>query len=258
MPLDEIEGKMQEARYTGLVKSDMPGRGSIQKYAREYDDIPDEAKLLDEPFTWSRMGEYGLPWEASGFLLEMSRFIQEFEYRLSDALWHPPPRPPSVRQVRWWWRIHQAVPDMEDYTNIYLWAKEYELYELFDHLLGKKINISGLDAYFTYRPWSSAEHCERYVEAVCQKRIPGLSKHEDEFPLIEQLMEYEEFRTGIPGGVPRSEPGKLPAARLREFMEFHLPLREGNRELKERIILELRDREQIKAESQVTGGNTAN
>ena len=49
----------------------MPGHGSIQKYAQEYDQLPLAVKILDEPFQWHRLGEYDLPWEASEFLLKM-------------------------------------------------------------------------------------------------------------------------------------------------------------------------------------------
>ena len=64
----------------------MPGHGSIQKYAQEYDRRPLAVKILDEPFQWHRLGEYDLPWEASAFLLQMWGNVKELSRDLEWSL----------------------------------------------------------------------------------------------------------------------------------------------------------------------------
>ena len=46
-------------------------RATILRVCRSMPDSP-----LEQPFEWHRLEEYGLPWEASGYLLKMAGFIQ--------------------------------------------------------------------------------------------------------------------------------------------------------------------------------------
>ena len=41
---------------------------------------------LDAPFEYNRMGEYGLPWEAGGYLMEMWAWAREFWADLAEKL----------------------------------------------------------------------------------------------------------------------------------------------------------------------------
>lgn len=169
--MDHLSGRGPETRTLQRIV-----RGMLDTLESQ----PEHIQALDKPFEWHRLEEYGLPWEAGAYLLQMSCFIQDFEAKLFQALQISPSEVqtkvgPTVRQARWWWRVHQAVPDTEDdHFNVYLWAEEYVRYELYKDILGKEIDVSGLDAYLTYRPWCGVDYLDRYSTAVSEGRIPGL------------------------------------------------------------------------------------
>lgn len=173
MPLDAIEEKMQETRNTGLVKSDMPGRGSIQKYAREYDDLPDSIKAFDEPFAWSRIGEYDLPWEAGAFVLLMWKFVNDDLRKLTWVDYSPPP--PTYREVLWWWRVHLSDAPKRTLDPYNIWAiTMWIIYrELKHELLGVPLYLADIEAFLAYRPWIEGQE-DAYELAIVEGLIPGI------------------------------------------------------------------------------------
>ena len=166
--IDAIEIAMQETRDAGVVKTEMPGRGSIAKYSKQYDDLPQEKKKLDEFFEWHRLDEYGLPWEASAYVLELWRYaLESGVYPLKDtdvAL-------PSVRQVRWWLRVHQADPDL-DMSGVLHLAGAFGMRELYHDLLEMPLELVDLGALLAYKPWRDDEHRQTYLKAIKEQRIP--------------------------------------------------------------------------------------
>ena len=77
LTLDKIQDRMQETRDKGVVDTPMPGRGTVAKYTKEYDALPDSLKDLDKPFEYHLMETYGLPWEAGSYLLDMWVWVRE-------------------------------------------------------------------------------------------------------------------------------------------------------------------------------------
>ena len=114
---------------------------------------------LDVPFEWQRLEEYGLPWEAGRYLLDMWVTLTERRDRL------------TVRQARWLWRVHLAVPDMEDKITIDYWAAHLVRYELFKDVLGETIDTSGLMAILAHEPWADEEKLVAYMKAITDRRI---------------------------------------------------------------------------------------
>jgi hypothetical protein len=208
-------------------------RATILRVCRSMPDSPS-----DQPFEWHRLEEYGLPWEASEYLLKMACFIQEFEANLFRTLQiftsdTSPKAPPTVRQARWWWRVHQAVSDAEGgYLNVYIWAEEYVRYELYKDILDKDVDVTGLDAYLTYRPWFGEQHLERYTTALDEERIPSLPNTQDELPLMEELERHGHIMAL--GRISSSNPGEAPIDGLLRYVNEAKPLA---REL--RAIIEL-------------------
>ena len=131
----------------------------------------EQAVELDRPFLWAKMEDYGLPWESSAFLLTMWAFVNERG--------HIPDIPRSVdstlpagttRQVRWWWRVHLAAPDMSLY-DVYWLAQKFVFREQVEIVLGLPQPFDDLQALLAYRPWTSQSARERYQIAVHEGRI---------------------------------------------------------------------------------------
>ena len=165
---------------------------------------------LDEPFEWHRLNEYGLPWEASGFLLEMWAYVKELSADLKWALdYSAPLPPPTVRQAHWWWRVHQAAPD-QDKVFIQLWAEALWQCELHKDVLGKTVDVSDIEAYLAYRPWVSKKHEVDYDQAVQDGRIPQSQTILENFGRLDELRDRPELSQHF----PKPGPGTLIEASL--------------------------------------------
>jgi hypothetical protein len=143
----------------------------------------------DEPFQWHRLEEYGLPWEASSYLLELLVTLNESPESpfLTDLF--PREGVPTVRTARWVWRTHLAVPD-QDVLNVWLLAQRFAQRELFHEVLGVPFYVADLEAQLAYRPWEGwpedLSMYNRYLAAVQEGRIPPL---EDQIKWIDQVLD---------------------------------------------------------------------
>ena len=128
----------------GAHSTGLPSIGSIRRC------------LIRQKMTlqWHRLGEYGLPGESSAFLLEMWRYVQEY---FADALrgLEETIAPPTVRQARWWWRVHEALPNEDDPAEIYFWAELFTRREMAQDILGEPLYVADLEPYLAYKPWLS-------------------------------------------------------------------------------------------------------
>lgn len=105
---------------------------------------------------------------------------------------------------------------------MYIWAEEYVRYELYKDILDRDVDVTGLDAYLTYRPWFGEQHPERYSAALNEGRIPGLPNTQDELPLVEELERHGHI-TAL-GRINSSNPGESPIAGLFRYVEEANPL----------------------------------
>jgi len=141
---------------------------TVKNWIRQFKDIVEADKSLDVPFEWHRLEEYVLPWEASPYLLKMWAFVQEGGVIM--------PRP-TFRQVRWWWRVHLAAPEMNKFNVCHL-AQRFVHRELASLVLGVTLELADLEAYLAYRPWASDSKRHAYFLAVERKRIAPLKDRE--------------------------------------------------------------------------------
>ena len=145
---------------------------------------------LDDSFEWHRLEEYGLPWEASSYLLQMWAHVMRqalalilaitnkftlsertVDIGLSEPIQIPTESLPTVREARWWWRVHLALPDLgnEDIQSIST-AFAYE--EMRHDVFGLSSDFDGLEAVVSLRPWEGDEAVTSYYQAVREGVVP--------------------------------------------------------------------------------------
>ena len=103
---------------------------TVSAWMRGFRGLTEEVKKLDVPFEYHRMQEYGLPWEASRYVLRLWAFVTS----MWPIFYKSAPRP-TFREVRWWWRVHLAVPEL-DFYDVWQLAWRFTLREQRHELLG--------------------------------------------------------------------------------------------------------------------------
>jgi hypothetical protein len=155
---------------------------TVSTWIKGFRGLNPEIADLDFPFEWHRLESYGLPWEASGYLLELWRLsvegnLIEFEMRLLDGAIQTPQSSPTIRQARWWWRVHQAAPDL-GLPEVKILADDFVVRELDHEVLAMPLEFADLQAFLAYRPWqglpSDTARYEAYRDAISQGRISPL------------------------------------------------------------------------------------
>jgi hypothetical protein len=206
-------------------------RGAIHRHAQKWETLDESMKLLERPFHWHEMETYGLPWEAGSLLLRAWAFIKNSRWEsamMEDlALASEPKSPdldqirdltnverfrysdsPTVREAKWYWRVHLALPDLEPIDLIPIGTafafREYE-----SQFSGGAIQVADLEGLLAWRPWLTEELRENYYKAVERGVIPRVENHG-----VSWGSEASNFVQGLiySGGWPDSyEPHKLPS-----------------------------------------------
>jgi len=165
-----------------------------------------EVMLRDQPFEWHRLEEYGLPWESSSFLLPMWAWVRESGPFPTFDMNFPLP---TIREVRWWWRIHLAmhlpkppsIPKGKSlnvqelhYSQVWTISQLFLVRDLTSHLLGKPLELADLEGYLAYRAYDP-DQLPTYLEAVEKGRVPPIPVplREEEFP-IDKAPDYPFLR----------------------------------------------------------------
>jgi hypothetical protein len=144
-----------------------PHRATVYRALQKMPDSPEDA-----PFVWHHLEKYQLPWEASEFLLQMWRFAITGGLAPISRNWPTP----TVRQMRWFWRVHLAAPGLKSEEAIWFLAQRFVQRELRIDLLGQPLGMEDLTAFLAFTPWASPEHKDSYKQAVSEGRIPALQK----------------------------------------------------------------------------------
>ena len=256
-------GTAQQGRAYQLYKEGLGPTAIFEKLCEEFEDpvsartvstwlrgfrgLGEEVTQLDNPFEWHRLKEYGLPWEAGGYLMEMWAWAREFWSDLAETLGEPEPPPTTVREFRWWWRVASLVPKVSKF-DVYVWAQAFVWQELLKEVLGEPVNLAGLEAYLAYRPWEGAEKLSAYNDAIAKKRIPSPPDIWDEGMLRRRIKgAIGQVHTPLLGfgGDPSGRIDKLPSTVFKEcahdlvyervaFNKFSAGLDKLEREIQER------------------------
>jgi hypothetical protein len=146
---------------------------------------------LDAPFEWYRMDKYGLPWEASSFFMDMmTLWYLERTWLAESGPGNAVSFTPTVREAIWWWRLHQAAPEVGQQIgslwDIQLMAAQFVYREMALELLGIPMETADLEARLVLKPWLDQEHHEDYHRAINAGVIPPLKEgaHQEVSKLI--------------------------------------------------------------------------
>ena len=129
-------------------------------------------------------------------------------------------RPATVGLARWWWRVHNAVPDIEPGLDIHIWAEEFTRRELYEVLLDRPQDVSGLEAYLAYRPWAGQDEYAAYQWVLNEFLITPLPDSYLEGGLVEQLRNVHRSKGDwLPfEGLNSYFPDVLPSVQLLEYL----------------------------------------
>lgn len=163
--IDEISQEMD-------LLDEHVSRGAIHKITKSWDSLTDEEKQGDKTVEWENIEEYGLPWESSGYLLE---HWWRFAFENVDPNTDHYGDKPTVRLVKWWWRIHQAVPSAPQEVVARL-AGDFASIEQGSDAQSWDLDFDGLWQYMAFKPWENDESGQAYLEATENGQIPSLPR----------------------------------------------------------------------------------
>jgi hypothetical protein len=197
-----IEAQLAEEASVNPSLPAPPTANTIRRYLVRFDKKSKEEKDQYLYFRWPQSMEAGLlPWEASAAALELLGVAQRFDTfaRLMEA--QVPDEElvkrggsarmgrPSVRLVRWYWRITQTAPDLpkdmidQRQQGVSLEQVTPSRYDIAQTLAAWE--AAGIDApqrfrdaiegYLAFAPWRSRSHADEYKMAVDLGGIPGLT-----------------------------------------------------------------------------------
>lgn len=164
-----------------------PDERTVRRYINEFEALDDRVKLLDAPFVWSKCPEYGLPWTAAEYVINLSRrWLRGELFFFHDSDLNLPV--PTARHLRWAWRLHTLQPEMED-VDIWCFSMQFSVRELISVVFDEVQNFSDLDAAFMFQPWQSPaqmsayrRHMERHTQGqkiellmIRVLEVPGFS-----------------------------------------------------------------------------------
>jgi hypothetical protein len=156
-----------------LIEEELPDVRTIQRYAKAYSDKNPTPDPLDEPFQWHNLSKYGVPWEASSFLMSvLSECIQAAAKMAEDYDKHR--SFPTFRDAIWWWRIHLACPEIEDLVDLQWLANTFVVRELVHQVLGRPLVMEDLEVCLALKPWMDETHHRIYHDAVDAGIVPGM------------------------------------------------------------------------------------
>jgi len=126
----------------------------------------------DRPFEWLTMDTHGIPWEASAFILDMWQFDRQHKPFPNSNVEIPEP---TIRQVQWWWRVHQAIPELNRFDTWHL-GQKFTIRDILAEVMEANIGSKDLQAYLSYKPWDKPES---YLSSINNESIPKLLSRND-------------------------------------------------------------------------------
>ena len=156
------EERLDERAKVGAVQpTPVPSARVIGRYLKEFRELPLKERQPYSAFSWPGSMESGaLPWEASRAALDLLRYRVEMGLKKSIL--------PRVGEVRWFWRVTQAVPDAPLKNRATLAGILQMRTEFEDRGLGtqegKAKTMIPIQWELAYQPWRSDEDKKAHHE----------------------------------------------------------------------------------------------
>ncbi len=148
-----------------VLADSLPSVRSIARIRKnEWPSMPPAERASYGAFYWPESIERGdLPWEASEAALELLR-------ELARSHW---PYRPSIRAVKWFWHVCQAIPDAPFWLRIKAVANLMAAEDTSDH-----DTVRGVEWLFVSGYWRSEELKAEYMKATTrdEKPLPNLPR----------------------------------------------------------------------------------
>jgi hypothetical protein len=153
-------------------------RATIYRVCKNMPESP-----LDDPFRWYQIKEHGIPWEASGFIMQMldgayharQWTIENRETLGQGALEFTP----TFREVIWWWRVHEATPEIAQQVgrlaDIRSLGDLFVTREIAHELLALPLETADLEACLALKPWLNEERHSNYHKMVELGVVPPVN-----------------------------------------------------------------------------------
>ena len=155
---DEVLKKHESPERLALAEK-VPSERTIARIRlHEWDPATEVERAPYREFYWPESMERGdLPWEASSAALELLRNID-------TAV---PSSRPSIRFVRWFWHVSQAIPDASFEVRMDAAARLTQ-----GEVPGESDALRGIEWGLAYEPWRSAGAKEKYLGATRRDHNP--------------------------------------------------------------------------------------
>ena len=124
---------------------------TVKNWLKEFRDL--ETLDLDTPADWGKLEAYDIPENALGPLLQLWS-VYGIEGR------------PTIRMVKWWWRVHLALPDEPLGQVVLGLALHFIIREIRRDVLGPSRDLTDLWQCIALKPWSGPDQKKKYDEAV--------------------------------------------------------------------------------------------
>jgi hypothetical protein len=239
--LGELKTRVKRLKASDAkVPSRLPSERTIQRIK---DDLAPGELQEYERFHWPQSMESGaLPWAAGraalefiGLMMDLNLHVRAqlrvatrknegLKNQLTNFLSAPPP---TIRVIRWWWRLSQVAPGLplgsspfmhfEDLPPGYLLAYALAAYE---ETGSPQDLLPRVETYLSLAPWRGEDALLSYKYGVHSGAVPGLSEREIRLPLS-YLLEAQGavFGTQMAELMHESEEGREVIGRLMHFEE---------------------------------------
>ncbi|MBI4491736.1 MAG: hypothetical protein HY690_02970 [Chloroflexi bacterium] len=153
--------QLLEAEGIRLGRNDYPSKRSLNRIRDDFHRLPEPQQREYGQVRWpDSFGRGDLPWEAGRAALDLLRFHDE------QGLDRP-----TVRHVRWFWRVGMAAPGIPtqdaDRLSEHLATAEF----LAVANLGTT-EVQGLEWLLAYQPWRSDDDAAAYQRLAARQDVP--------------------------------------------------------------------------------------
>ena len=152
------ELKNQNHPESRILAMAIPSERSIDRIHQEWEGKPELERSQYKDFYWPESMELGdLPWEASSAALELLSHMamSNWDFR------------PSLRAVKWFWRVCQAAPDAPLEVRV-----ESAVGLMVTEATRNCDEVRGIEGFLAYGPWRNKNTWDRYNDAITRYDDP--------------------------------------------------------------------------------------